>query len=267
MEQLKLSNNTYIPKIGLGVWQSGKQTEQAVCWALQEGYRHIDTASFYQNEQQVGRAIRSSGIPRNQIFITTKLWVDDIQPGKLDAALQGSMQRLGVDYLDLYLIHWPMGNYLDCWKRLEEYYYKGQLKAIGVSNFEPKHLEQLLSVAEIAPMVNQIEIHPYFIPTETIAFCKQGNIALEAWGPLGKGNDINDPVIQQLAKKYHKTPAQIILRWHYQNGVVTIPKTVHRQRMVENRCVFDFVLNQQDMDLIQQLNTGVSNRKKPDGYQ
>ena len=140
----------------MGVWQSGEQTEQAVSWALQEGYRHIDTASFYQNERQVGMAIQSSGIPRNQIFITTKLWVDDIQLVRLDSALQDSMERLGVDYLDLYLIHWPMGNYIDCWKRLEEYYHMGKLKAIGVSNFEPKHLEKLLSVAEVMPMVNQI---------------------------------------------------------------------------------------------------------------
>lgn len=267
MEQFKLTNGISIPKIGLGVWQSGEQTEQAVSWALQEGYRHIDTASFYKNERQVGRAIQSSGIPRNQIFITTKLWVDDIQLGRLDSALQDSMERLGVDYLDLYLIHWPIGNYVDCWKRLEEYYHMGKLKAIGVSNFEPKHLEKLLSIAEVTPMVNQIEIHPYFIPMDTVSLCKQEGIALEAWGPLGKGTDINDPVIIRLAEKYRKTPAQIILRWHYQNGIITIPKTVHRQRMAENLSIFDFALDQQDMNLIQQLNTGVSNRKKPDGYQ
>jgi 2,5-diketo-D-gluconate reductase A len=256
---IQLNNGVEIPQIGLGVWQAqqGDEVIQAVTAALDAGYRLIDTAAIYGNEAGVGQAIRRSEVPREQLFITSKLWNDRHQDA--EAAFQETLQRLGLDYLDLYLIHWPVprrNTALDAWRSLEKLLHSGQVRAIGVSNFTPAHLEALLQESQVTPAVNQIELHPRFQQSATRQFCAERGIAIEAYSPLMHGGDILDnPVIQQLAAAYSKTPAQIVLRWHIQHGFVVIPKSVNPERIMENIDVFDFALSPEDMQQIDSLDT------------
>lgn len=253
----KLHNGVEIPVIGLGVFKvpEGESVYDAVRSALDIGYRHIDTASFYQNETGVGRAIADSGIPREEIFVTTKVWNDEQGYDETLLAIDQSLQRLGMDYVDLYLIHWAVpGKYKDTWRALEEINKNGKARAIGVSNFLPHHLEDLMADANIKPMINQIELHPQLTNVATREFCKENDIAVEAWAPIGKASYLDDPVLQELSKKYDKTAAQVILRWHYQNGTIIIPKSVRASRQKENADIFDFELSSDDMNIIDRMN-------------
>ncbi|WP_067935458.1 aldo/keto reductase [Alicyclobacillus kakegawensis] len=263
-----LHNGVQMPWFGLGVWQAkdGEEVEQAVKAALRHGYRHVDTAAVYGNETGVGKAIRESGVAREEVFVTTKVWNSDQGYDSTLRAFEASRQRLGFEYVDLYLIHWPVkGKYKDTWKALEKLYQDGVVRAIGVSNFQIHHLEDLMADSQIVPMVNQVEYHPLLTQKELHAFCKQHNIQLEAWSPLMQGN-LNQPLLADLAHKYGKTPAQIVLRWDLQNEVVTIPKSVHENRIVENAGVFDFELSAEDMQKIDGLNQNHRFGADPDNF-
>lgn len=253
-----LWNGVKMPWIGLGVFQVPKEiTKNVVLEALRLGYRSIDTAAFYDNEEEVGMAIKESGIPREEIFVTTKLWNTDHGYDKALVAFEKSLSRLGLEYIDLYLIHWPMpslGKYKETWKALEKLYREGRVRAIGVSNFQIDHLKDLLAVCEIKPMVNQVEFHPRLTQEELRHFCRQNQIQMEAWSPLMRGHILQEPVLVQMARKYNKTPAQIILRWDLQNHVVTIPRSTRPERMEENAQIFDFELTQEEMEMISNLN-------------
>lgn len=245
-----------MPWLGLGVWKAeeGTEVEQAVQSALRLGYRSIDTAAVYGNEVGVGKAIQQSGVPREEIFLTTKVWNSDQGFESTLAAFEESRKKLDVEYVDLYLVHWPVnGKYKETWKALEKLYKEGWVRAVGVSNFQVHHLQDLIADSEMKPMVNQVEFHPYLNQKELRAYCQQEQIQLEAWSPLMQGKVGEEPTIVQLAEKYGKTPAQIVLRWDLQHGVVTIPKSVKEHRIKENADVFDFKLTTQDMELLDAL--------------
>ncbi|HYF77224.1 MAG TPA: aldo/keto reductase [Symbiobacteriaceae bacterium] len=253
-----LANQVRMPWLGLGVYkaQEGEEVKQAVLAAIRNGYRSIDTAALYRNEEGVGAAIRQSGVTREELFITTKVWNEDQGYESTLAAFETSRQKLQLDYIDLYLIHWPLpkkNKYKETWRALEKLYRDGKVRAIGVSNFQVPHLEDLLSNCKVAPMVNQVEFHPLLTQKKLLAFCKARGIQLEAWSPLMRGN-LDLPLLVQLAAQYGKTPAQIVLRWDLQHGVVTIPKSVREERIKLNADVFDFTLSQADMDAIDGLN-------------
>jgi len=251
-----LNNGVHMPWLGLGVWQvaEGQEVIQSVEYALKHGYRSIDTAAGYQNETGVGTAIKNSGIPREELFITTKLANKDQGYESTLRAFEESRSKLGLDYIDLYLIHWPgKDKYKETWKAFEKLYQEGLIRAIGVSNFKIHHLESLAEDSGIVPAVNQVEFHPLLQQQELLTYCKQKGIQLEAWSPLMQGN-LDQPVIADLAQKYGKTPAQIILRWDLQLGVVTIPKSIREARIQENAGVFDFTLSDEDMQAIARLN-------------
>lgn len=251
----KLNNGNEIPVMALGSWDShGNEAYQACMDAFLAGYRHIDTASYYGNESFVGAAIRDCKIPREEIFVTSKMWYEDMVDGKQEAAFEKTLQELGLEYLDMYLLHWPINDAAESWKVLEKYYEQGLIKNIGVSNFRPKHLKQLEVTANIAPAVNQIEICPFLVQEETVNYCRERDIVVEAWGPLGKGRQLSEPEILTLAKKYNKTPAQIILRWHFQRRIVSLPKSIHKERIIENADIFDFELSKEDMQIIASMN-------------
>jgi diketogulonate reductase-like aldo/keto reductase len=227
-----LHNGVVMPWFGLGVFkvEDGSEVIEAVKTAIQNGYRSIDTAALYGNEEGVGQAIKESGVPRQELFITTKVWNSDQGYDSTLQAFETSINKLGLDYLDLYLIHWPgKDRYKETWKALEKLYKDGRVRAIGVSNFKIHHLEDLMSSAEIQPMVNQVEYHPHLTQKELLAFCQREGIQLEAWSPLKQGQLLSDPIINKLAEKYGKSSAQIILRWDLQNKVVTIPKSIKEQ--------------------------------------
>lgn len=264
-----LHNGVKMPWLGLGVYkaQEGNEVINAVKTAIKHGYRSIDTAALYQNEEGVGQAIRECGIPREELFITTKVWNSDQGYENTLKAFDTSIQKLGLEYIDLYLIHWPVaGKYKESWKALEKLYKDGRVRAIGVSNFQIHHLEDLMSEAEIKPMVNQVEYHPSLTQKELQSFCKQEGIQLEAWSPLKKGQLQEDPTIVEIANKYQKTPAQIIIRWDLQNEVVTIPKSVKEHRIIENADVFDFELSADDMNKIDGLNKNERTGADPDNF-
>ncbi|SFJ71173.1 aldo/keto reductase [Thermoflavimicrobium dichotomicum] len=264
-----LNNGVKMPWLGLGVWKTkeGEEVEQAVKAAIRSGYRSIDTAAAYKNETGVGKAIKESGIPREDIFITTKVWNADQGYDSTLKAFEESRKKLGVEYVDLYLIHWPVkGKYKDTWKALEKLYKDGLVRAIGVSNFQIHHLEDLLADCEVKPTVNQVEFHPYLTQEELLAFCQEQQIQLEAWSPLMQGHVVQDETIQALAQKYKKTPAQIVLRWDLQKGVVTIPKSVKEHRIVENAQIFDFELSPEDMEKIDRLNKNHRFGPDPDNF-
>jgi len=251
--RVKLNNGVEMPWFGLGVFLSreGIEVENAVRIALDNGYRSIDTAAIYQNEKGVGKAIRESGIPREEIFLTSKVWNTEQGYQSTLAAFDESLNKLQTGYLDLYLIHWPKGKRsVESWKALEELYEKGKIRAIGVSNFLVHHLKEFLPGCKILPAVNQVEFHPELIQPELLQFCKDKNIQLEAWSPIMKGRVNNIPVMQALAAKYGKTPVQIVLRWDIQKRVVTIPKSVTPERIISNSRIFDFELSPEDMDRI-----------------
>lgn len=243
-----------MPALGLGVYQipKGSQTQQAVLWALEAGYRHIDTASFYGNEADVGQAIKQSGIPREEIFVTTKLWPTDFWSA--EAAFEKSLDKLGLDYLDLYLIHWPIpigkGR---AWKVLESLYRKRRVKAIGVSNYSIRDLKDLLKIADIRPTVNQVEFSPFLYQKKLLEYCQSEQIQLEAYSPLTRGKRLSDSTIDQLAKQYQKTAAQMMIRWSLQHGLVVIPKSSNHARIRENAQVFDFEISQTDMERLDGL--------------
>ncbi|WP_025026465.1 aldo/keto reductase [Caldalkalibacillus mannanilyticus] len=267
-ESTQLHNGVQMPWLGLGVWQvkEGNEIVSSVKHALQVGYRSIDTAAIYGNEEGVGKAIAEAGIPREELFVTTKVWNADQGYESTLQAFEESKKKLGLDYIDLYLIHWPVkGKYNDTWKALEKLYKDGQVRAIGVSNFQIHHLQDLMSQSEIVPMVNQVEYHPLLNQKELLAFCQEHKIQLEAWSPLMQGN-LDLPLLQELSGKYQKSAAQIVLRWDLQNKVVTIPKSITAHRMEENAQVFDFELSTEDMAKLDELNQNRRFGPDPDNF-
>lgn len=270
MNYVQLNNGVKIPQLGLGVFQTpeGDQTRNAVKWALEAGYRHIDAAKIYGNEKSVGLGIRESGVARSDIFLTTKLWNEDIRRGRAKAAFEESLEALGTDYIDLYLIHWPADGYEQAWADMEELYAGGRIRAIGVSNFHRHHLERLEKSAKVLPAVDQIESHPYLNNQELIDFCHGKGMAVEVWSPLGGtgGNLMEDAALRDLAEKHGKTPAQIILRWDIQRNVIVIPKSTHQERIISNQEVFDFELPEEDMALINSLNRNQRVGSDPDNF-
>lgn len=264
-----LHNGVKMPWFGLGVFkvEEGSEVVESVKAAIKNGYKSIDTAAVYKNEEGVGQAIKEADVPREELFITTKVWNSDQGYESTLQAFETSMQKLGLEYLDLYLIHWPVaGKYKDTWKALEKLYKDGRVRAIGVSNFHVHHLKDLMTVAEIKPMVNQVEYHPHLAQTELLDFCKAEDIQLEAWSPLKHGELLSEPAIVEVAEKHKKSPAQIILRWDLQNGVVTIPKSVKEHRIIENADVFDFELSTEDMNHLNSLNKNERVGPDPDNF-
>ncbi|MEH7305958.1 aldo/keto reductase [Neobacillus drentensis] len=262
-----LHNGVKMPWVGLGVFKvnEGDEVVQSVKAAIKNGYISIDTAAIYKNEEGVGQAIKESGVPREELFITSKVWNSDQGYESTLKAFETSLTKLGLDYLDLYLIHWPgKDKYKDTWKALEKLYKEGRVRAIGVSNFLVHHLEDLISSAEIKPMVNQVEFHPHLTQKELLAYCKNEGIQMEAWSPLKQGQLLNEPVLEDLAHKYNKSVAQVILRWDLQHGVVTIPKSIKDHRIIENADIFDFELSAEDMDKIDGLNQDSRAGSHPD---
>jgi 2,5-diketo-D-gluconate reductase A len=256
-----LNNDVRMPQLGFGVWQvPDDEAERAVTVALAEGYRSIDTAKLYYNEEGVGRAIRASGVNRSELFITTKLWNDDHSTDRALRAFDASMDRLGLECLDLYLIHWPVprqDKYVEAWQALERLYADGRIRAIGVSNFTVENLTRLMDETEVVPAVNQIELHPKLAQSELRAFHAEHGIATEAWSPLGQSRGLLDePLLTELAGKHGKSPAQVVLRWHLQLGNIVIPKSVTPERIAENLDVFDFQLDEADMAAIGKLDAG-----------
>lgn len=258
-DQTLLNNGVEMPWLGFGVFQikDGPYVEDAVMTALEIGYRSIDTATVYGNESGVGNAIRKSGIPREEIFLTTKVWNDDQRGRRVQAAFEESLARLDTGYVDLYLVHWPVrGCYQETWREMEKIYQGGRVKAIGVSNFQIHHLEDILPDSQIVPAVNQIEFHPFLMQPELINFCQEHKIQVEAWSPLMQGQIVTEHAVQDLANKYQKTPAQITLRWDLQHEVVTIPKSIHSNRIAENAQIFNFELSEEDMNVLDALDQG-----------
>jgi diketogulonate reductase-like aldo/keto reductase len=255
-----LNNGVDIPALGFGVWQIDdlKVCEEAVVKAIHTGYRMIDTASIYLNEKAVGNAVKNSGVKRDELFITSKLWVQDHGYENAKAAFQRTLDRLQLDYLDMYLIHWPYGDFLGAWKALEELYHEGKIKAIGVCNFTVEKLEELKANSTVLPVINQIELHPIFQQKEMQAYDRENNIVTQPWSPLGNGNAelLQNPALKSIAEKYNKTVAQVILRWHLQEGFVIIPKSITPSRIEENFNVFDFELTEDEMNVVRSLDTG-----------
>lgn len=264
MNVVTLNNGLKMPQLGFGVWQvEDDQATVAVTKAIETGYRSIDTAMVYQNETGVGKAIQQTSVPREELFITTKVWNSDQGYENTLRAFEESLERLGLEYVDLYLIHWPTpkyDEYVDTYKALEKLYHDGRVKAIGVCNFEIEHLERILKECDVKPVLNQVECHPYLAQPEMKEFCAKHDILVEAWSPLEQGGDVlKDAVIQQIAEVHRKSPAQVVLRWHIQNGTIVIPKSVTPSRIEENFQVFDFELSQEEMTEINELNR---NRRK-----
>ena len=266
---VKLVNGIEMPYFGLGVFKTheGSEVENSVKWALEAGYRHIDTAAIYKNERGVGNAVKASGIDRKDLFITTKAWNDNQRSGKVMEGFEESLKLLQTDYVDLYLIHWPViGKYTSTWKVMEDIYRSGRAKAMGVSNFLQHHLEDIFTIAEIKPMVDQVECHPYLVQQPLIDFCQQNNIVYEAWSPIMRGEVNTIPLFIELSEKYKKTPVQIVLRWDLQKGIVTIPKSVHKDRIVSNAEIFDFELTQDDIHRIDGLDKNERFGSHPDNF-
>jgi len=258
-EQLKLNDAATIPQIGLGVWQVDPDiTAKVVRWGIEAGYRLIDTAEGYRNEEGVGEAIRAAGVPRGELFITSKLRNGAHQRDAALRAFDDTMRKLGIDQIDLFLIHWPVpsqNKYVEAWKTLVELRKAGRIKSIGVSNFNQDHLERIIGETGVTPVVNQIELHPRFQQRDKRDFHKKHNIHIESWSPLGSGRLLADPTLQKIAKKHGKSVAQVIIRWHLQEGLVVIPKSVHQERIAGNFDVFDFELDADDMQTIRGMDT------------
>lgn len=263
----KLNSGNEMPVLGLGMYKitDEREAEKTIRCAVNAGYRLIDTASAYMNEDGVGKGIRECGIPRRELFLTTKIWNNAQRLCDVEGSFSRSLERLMTDYVDLYLVHWPVpGCYLGTWKELEALYKKGAARSIGVSNFEIRHLEELASVSEITPAVNQIEFHPYWYQKNLVEYCHAKGIAVQAYAPLARGAYLDDDVICILAVKYGKTPAQIGLRWIIQKGVAVIPKSAREERIISNGEIFDFVLEDEDMDAIDQLNKNYRSASLPE---
>jgi 2,5-diketo-D-gluconate reductase A len=270
--QITLNNGRSIPQLGFGVFQiEPKDTVEAVTTALQTGYRHIDTAEMYGNEKEVGEAIAKSGLDRADVFVTSKLANDAHLPEDARRAFDASLDALGFDYLDLFLIHWPLpakydGDFVSTWRTLEEFYRAGRARSIGVSNFQPHHLRRLHAETEVPPAVNQIEVHPYLTQDEVRGFCAEHGIAIEAWSPIGQGIVLDDPVIRSIAERAGKTPAQVVLRWHIERGDIVFPKSVTSSRVKENFDIFDFELPGGDVAEISALNRNQRTGPDPDTF-
>ncbi|MFS0673962.1 aldo/keto reductase [Ornithinibacillus sp. 179-J 7C1 HS] len=264
-----LNNGVEMPGFGLGVYkvEDGNQVVRAVRAAIESGYRHIDTASFYDNERGVGKAVSESGIPREELFITSKVWNDQQGYDLTLRAFEDSLEKLGTDYLDLYLVHWPVsGKFKETYRALEKIYEDGRVRAIGVSNFHIHHLEDLLVDCNIKPAVNQVEYHPHLTQVELKAFCEKENIQMEAWSPLKRGRLLDEPTLKEIGEKYGKSVAQIILRWDIQNQVITIPKSIKEERIRENADIFDFELTKEEMTKIDGLNINERSGSNPDDF-
>ncbi|OPX14156.1 aldo/keto reductase [Gordonia sp. i37] len=267
---ITLNNGVEIPQLGFGVFQiKPEDTVEATLSALEVGYRHIDTAQMYGNEAEVGEAVRKSGIPRDEVFITTKL---NNSFHAFDDALEAtdkSLERLGVEHVDLYLIHWPLpevGDFVETWKAMEKIYADGKARAIGVSNFQKHHLERLFAETEVVPAANQIEVHPYLTQNPLRAFNSDHNIATEAWSPIAQGDVLDDPVLKKIAEDKGRTVAQVVLRWHIQRGDIVFPKSVTRSRVEENFALFDFDLSSEDMAAVDGLNKDKRRGPDPDTF-
>lgn len=270
MEFVTFNNGVTIPQVGLGVFQTpdGDETANAVRWALEAGYRHIDTAKVYGNEASVAEGIRQSGLAREDIFLTTKLWNDDIRAGRFREAFEESLARLDTDYVDLYLIHWPVDRRLEAWAEMTRLYEEGKIRAIGVSNFQQHHLEELAEVSDIVPAVNQIESNPYFNNQPLVDYCLEKGIQVEVWSPLGGtgGSILDDERIAAIADRYGKSPAQVVIRWHLQRGTICLPKSTHQERIIANLDVFDFELSDEDMAAMFALERGTRTGADPDNF-
>ncbi len=265
---IALATGAQIPQVGLGVWQSpqGAGTRDAVTAALELGYRHIDTARVYRNEPDVGAAVNQSSVPRSEIFVTTKLWNDDQGYDSAQKALDASLKRLALDYVDLYLIHWPVPHKRrESWRALEAAFANGKAKAIGVSNYLVPHLTELLGEAKVKPHVDQIELTPFLQRRETRALCQQHGIVVEAYSPLTRGARLEDPILGAVAKAAQRTPAQVLLRWGIQHGHVILPKSTRRERIAENAALFDFALDAAQMTKLDRLEEGLATGWDPDG--
>ena len=264
---VSLHNGLSVPQVGLGVFliTDEQDLSKTVMSAIESGYRHFDTATAYGNEEALGEALKQSGVPREELFLTTKVWNNMQGYEKTKEALEISLEKLGTDYIDLYLIHWFGKDVTGTWKAMEELYKAGKIKSIGVCNFDIDHLKELLAVAEIKPMINQVETHPYFPQDELRAFMDEHDIKHEAWGPLsqGKSDLLVNPVIEELAAKYEKTSAQIVLRWHLERGTIIIPKSTNAGRILENISLFDFSLTEEDMAAMKGINTETRYGREP----
>ena len=270
--EIMLNNGRSIPQFGFGVFQvEPRDTVAAVSTALKTGYRHIDTAEMYGNEKEVGEAVAKSGLDRSDVFMTSKLANDAHLPDDARKAFDASLDALGFDYLDLFLIHWPLptrygGDFVSTWKTLEEFYRDGRARSIGVSNFQPHHLRRLHTEAEIPPAINQIEVHPYLTQDDVRAFCAEHQIAVEGWSPLGQGRELDDPTIREIAERIGKTPAQVVLRWHIERGDIVFPKSVTPARIKENFAIFDFELSGEDVEAISALDKNERSGPDPDTF-
>lgn len=268
---VELNNKVKIPQIGLGCCMENEdnQTYYAAKWALESGYRLIDTARLYNNEKSIGAAIADSKLNREDIFIITKLWNDDIRKRRTSEAFYESLNALGVDYIDLYLMHWPVDGMEEAWLEIEKLYKEGKIKSIGVSNFHKQHLDIIEKISNTLPVLNQIESHPLMNNQELIDYCQERNIQVGAWSPLG--NRVSKYILSfyplvNIANKYNKTPAQIVLRWHIQRNVIVIPKSIHRERILSNINIFDFELTSQEMEIINGMNQNIRVGPDPDKF-
>ena len=266
---IELSSGTQIPQLGFGVYQiDPDETAGAVKTALDIGYRHIDTAEMYQNEAGVGQGVRDSGLDRSEVFITSKLNNGFHEPDDARKAFDETLSKLGSDYVDLFLIHWPLptrygGDFVSTWQTLEEFRRDGRARSIGVSNFQVGHLERLANETDTVPAVNQIEVHPYFVNEEVREYCREHGIAVEAWSPIAQGKVLDDPVVTQIAEAAGRSPAQVVLRWHIQRGDIVFPKSVTPKRIEENFALFDFELSDHDVDALTALDKGEDGRTGP----
>ncbi len=264
---VRLNNGVEMPRFGLGTYQTApEETEQAVRWALEAGYRAVDTAALYANEAEVGRAVRAGIIPREDIFVTSKVWVDDLSYEGTRAAFNKSMDLLGLDVLDLYLIHWPVNDWRGAWRAMEELYNAGRIRAIGVSNFLQHHLEDLLDIATILPVVSQVELHPHLQMPELQAFCRAQDIYVTAWAPLMKGRVLEVPELVAIGEPYGKTAVHVTLRWMLQREILTIPKSSRQGHIQDNAQIFDFELSEADIQTIQGLDQDARIGPHPDTF-
>lgn len=270
MKFATLNNGVKMPMVGLGVFRcSDEEAYYTVKSALENGYRHIDTAMIYENEDAVGKALKDSKIPREELFITTKLWNEDMRKDNQRKAIEDSLKRLELNYVDLYLIHWPVKDkFVTSWLEMEKIYKDGLAKAVGVSNFLEHHLDEIFKVSHLIPAVNQVEFHPYVAQPNLVKFCKEKGIQFESWSPLGatKNNLLKDNTIVEIAQKYNKTPAQIVLRWNIEKDVVTIPKSSNKERQKENINIFDFELSKEDISKIDSLDRNERVGSHPDTF-
>jgi len=264
----QLSNGVEIPIVGFGTYKLQNENNEAcniIKEAIDLGYRSIDTASFYNNEEGIGKGIRESGIPRDELFVTTKVWIDDDGYENTINAFNKSLDKLGLEYIDLYLVHWPTENITETWRAMEYLYKEKKVRSIGVCNFTVKQIEEIIGFSEINPMVNQVEIHPKRSEKELLKVCKRHNIVVQAWSPMMRGQLSSNTIIKKLSQKYNKSEAQIILRWHLQNNVIAIPKTSKPNRIKENIDIFDFEIEKEDIDEIDSINK--NERMKPQKYE